>query len=61
MPHVMAGVKLEQGWGKISGIVGYDSNVEAFAAKARLDVNITDKVSAWIMGALISPIMMRRV
>lgn len=51
MPHVMAGVKLEQGWGKISGIVGYDSNVEAFAAKARLDVNITDKVSAWVMGA----------
>jgi hypothetical protein len=51
MPHVMAGVKYEQGWGKISGIVGYDSNVEAFAAKARLDVNITDKVTAWVMGA----------
>ena len=51
MPHVMGGLKLEQGWGKISGIVGYDSNVEEFAAKARLDVNVTDKVTLWAMGA----------
>ncbi|SFI98913.1 MULTISPECIES: porin [unclassified Phyllobacterium] len=51
MPHVMAGAKYEQGWGTLSGIVGYDSNVEAFAAKARLDVNITDTFKVWGMGA----------
>ncbi len=50
-PHVMAGAKYEQAWGTISSIFGYDSNVEAFAAKARLDVNITDAVKVWAMGA----------
>ncbi|PSH66033.1 MULTISPECIES: porin [Phyllobacterium] len=50
MPHVLAGVKYEQGWGTISAIAGYDSNVEEFAGKARLDVKITDAVTAWVMG-----------
>lgn len=51
MPHVIAGAKYEQSWGTISGVVGYDSNVDAFAAKARLDVNITDSFKVWGMGA----------
>lgn len=51
MPHVLAGAKFEQGWGKISGIVGYDSVQEDIGVKARLDVKITDKVSVWVMGA----------
>ncbi|UGX87733.1 porin [Phyllobacterium meliloti] len=51
MPHVMAGAKFEQAWGKISGVVAYDSVVEEFAGKVRLDVNFTDTVSAFIMGA----------
>lgn len=33
VPHVIAGAKFEQGWGAISGVVGYDSNVEEVAAK----------------------------
>ena len=50
MPHVLAGAKFEQGWGAISGVVGYDSNVEEFAGKLRLDVKFTDMFSAFIMG-----------
>ncbi len=50
MPHVLAGVKYEQGWGKISGVIGYDSVQEAIGLKARLDVNFTDTISAWVMG-----------
>ncbi|MBZ3694550.1 porin [Phyllobacterium calauticae] len=50
MPHVLAGAKYEQSWGKISGIVGYDSKVEEWAGKLRLDVKFTDTVSAWVMG-----------
>ncbi|QND50729.1 porin [Phyllobacterium sp. 628] len=50
MPHVVAGVKFEQGWGKISLVGGYDSVVEEFAGKLRLDAKFSDTVSAFIMG-----------
>ncbi|MGO4449451.1 porin [Phyllobacterium sp. TAF24] len=50
MPHVLAGAKFEQAWGKVSGVVGYDSVVEEFAGKLRLDVKFTDTVSAFVMG-----------
>ncbi|TXR50509.1 porin [Phyllobacterium endophyticum] len=50
MPHVIAGAKFEQGWGAISGVVGYDSNVEDVAAKLRLDVKFNEMFSAFIMG-----------
>ncbi|MGN8022585.1 porin [Phyllobacterium sp. 22229] len=51
MPHALIGAKWEQSWGKISGIAGYDSAVEEWGFKARLDVKITDAVTAWVMGA----------
>ena len=50
MPHVLAGAKFEQAWGKVSGVVGYDSNVEEFAGKLRLDVKFNEMFSAWFMG-----------
>jgi hypothetical protein len=50
MPHVLAGAKFEQAWGGISGVVGYDSNVEEFAGKLRLDVKFNEMFSAFIMG-----------
>jgi hypothetical protein len=50
VPHVVAGAKFEQGWGGISGVVGYDSVVEEFAGKLRLDVKLTDAISAFILG-----------
>ncbi|MBA8876608.1 porin [Phyllobacterium myrsinacearum] len=50
MPHVLAGAKYEQAWGGISGVVGYDSKVEEWAGKLRLDVKFTDTVKAFVMG-----------
>ena len=49
MPHVLAGVKWEQGWGGLSGVVGYDSVSEDVAAKARLDLKVTDTISLFAM------------
>jgi len=51
MPHVLAGAKYEQAWGAISGIAGYDSKVEEWGIKGRLDVKFTDTVSAFVMAA----------
>ncbi|MBQ9352238.1 MULTISPECIES: porin [unclassified Phyllobacterium] len=50
MPHVLAGAKYEQAWGGISGVVGYDSVIEEWAGKLRLDVKFTDTVKAFVMG-----------
>ncbi len=50
MPHVLAGAKFEQGWGGVSAVVGYDSNVEEFAGKIRLDVKFNEMFSAFLMG-----------
>ncbi|MBZ9655064.1 porin [Phyllobacterium lublinensis] len=50
MPHVVAGLKFEQGWGAISAVGGYDALAEEFAGKLRLDVKFTDTISAFIMG-----------
>ncbi|MDR6633872.1 hypothetical protein J2X72_002672 [Phyllobacterium sp. 1468] len=50
VPHILGGAKFKQSWGSISGVVGYDSKAEEWAGKARLDVTLTDSVSAWVMG-----------
>ena len=50
VPHVVGGLKFEQGWGKIAVVAAYDSVIEDWAAKARLDVNVTDKFSVWVQG-----------
>ena len=50
VPHVVGGVKWTQGWGAITGVVAYDSNYEAFAGKARLDVNVNDALSLFVVG-----------
>ncbi|RWL92006.1 MAG: porin [Mesorhizobium sp.] len=50
VPHVVGGVKWTQGWGAITGVVAYDSNYEAVAGKVRLDVNVNDALSLFIMG-----------
>jgi len=50
MPHVVGGLKLEQGWGKIAAVVAYDAVIEEWAAKVRGDVNITDQFSVWLQG-----------
>ncbi|AZO42471.1 porin [Mesorhizobium sp. M7D.F.Ca.US.005.01.1.1] len=50
VPHVVGGVKWTQGWGAITGVVSYDSNYEEVAGKVRLDVNVNDALSLWVMG-----------
>ncbi|TPL55672.1 porin, partial [Mesorhizobium sp. B2-4-4] len=50
VPHVVGGVKYTQGWGAITGVVAYDSNYEEVAGKVRLDVNVSDALSLFIMG-----------
>ncbi|RUX86111.1 porin, partial [Mesorhizobium sp. M7A.F.Ca.CA.004.08.1.1] len=50
VPHVVGGVKWTQGWGAITGVVSYDSNYEEVAGKVRLDVNVSNELSLFIMG-----------
>lgn len=48
-PNVIAGVKFVQGWGGISLVGAYDAYYEEWAAKLRLDLNVTDRLSLWAM------------
>ncbi|TIT91993.1 MAG: porin, partial [Mesorhizobium sp.] len=41
--------KYTQGWGAITGVIAYDSNYEEVAGKVRLDVNVSDALSLFIM------------
>ncbi|WP_273795256.1 porin [Brucella intermedia] len=50
MPHVVGGLKYAGGWGAITGVAAYDARNETWAGKVRADVNITDQLSAWVMG-----------
>ncbi|RWM18101.1 MAG: porin [Mesorhizobium sp.] len=54
VPHVVGGVKWTQGWGAITGVVGYDSNYEYVSGKVRADVNVNDALSLFIMGGFAS-------
>ncbi|MGC4025224.1 MAG: porin [Mesorhizobium sp.] len=49
MPHVVGGAKYAGGWGAITGVVGYDSVYEEWAGKVRLDVNVNDALSLFVM------------
>ncbi|PSJ61708.1 porin [Kumtagia ephedrae] len=50
-PYVVGGVSLTQGWGKIGVVAGWDTWQEQVAVKGRLDVNITETASVFVMGA----------
>jgi len=50
VPHVVGGAAFTQGWGGVSGVVGYDSVYEEWAGKVRLDVNVNDQLSLFVMG-----------
>jgi hypothetical protein len=50
VPHVVVGAGYTQGWGGITGVLGYDSNFEEWTGKVRLDVNATDTISLFVMG-----------
>jgi hypothetical protein len=50
-PYVVGGVSLTQGWGKIGVVAGWDTWQEQVAVKARLDFNITEAATFFVMGA----------
>ncbi|MFI0849792.1 porin, partial [Mesorhizobium sp. IMUNJ 23232] len=50
-PFVVGGLSFTQGWGKIGVVAGYDSWQSEVAVKGRLDVNITETASVFVMGA----------
>ncbi|MET3660617.1 porin [Aquamicrobium ahrensii] len=52
VPHVVAGASFTQGWGKIAAVIGYDANFGEVAGKARVDVNVNDALSLWVMAGL---------
>lgn len=50
IPHVVVGAKYALAFGGISAVAAYDSQNEEFAGKVRLDVNINEQFSAFVMG-----------
>jgi hypothetical protein len=50
-PFVVGGISLKQDWGKIGIVAGWDTWEEEVAVKGRLDVNITDAASVFVMAA----------
>ncbi|MER8882734.1 porin [Mesorhizobium sp. M0074] len=49
VPYIVGGVKYTQGWGSISGVVAYDSSLEEWAGKVRLDVTPMQNLSLFLM------------
>jgi hypothetical protein len=49
IPHVTGGLGYTAGWGGISGVVGYDSVYEEWAAKARVDFNAMEGLTLFAM------------
>ncbi|MER8415976.1 porin [Mesorhizobium sp. M1329] len=49
VPYVVGGLKYTQGWGSISGVAAYDSSLEEWAAKVRLDVTPMQNLSLFLM------------
>jgi len=50
IPHVVVGARYALAFGAISGVAAYDSQNEEFAGKVRLDVNVNEQFSAFVMG-----------
>lgn len=50
-PHVVIGAKFEQGWGSITAAGAYDSVNEKWIGKAKVSLNVTDRLTLWVMGA----------
>ncbi|AQS41951.1 MAG: Porin [Candidatus Tokpelaia hoelldobleri] len=48
-PNVVGGLKFAQGWGGVALVAAYDARIEEWAAKARIDYNVTEQFSLWAM------------
>src|SRR5690606_13166981 len=49
-PHVVGGLGYVGAWGGVTGVVGYDAVYGEWAAKARVDFNVNDAFSVFVMG-----------
>lgn len=49
-PNVLFGAKYVQGWGSIAAVGAYDAQWDEWAAKLRVNLNVTDQLSVWVMG-----------
>ncbi|MER8367214.1 porin [Mesorhizobium sp. M1378] len=49
VPYLVGGLKYTQGWGSISGVAAYDSSLEEWAGKVRLDVTPMQNLSLFLM------------
>ena len=49
VPHVVGGVGWTGGWGGVSVVAGYDAVWEEGAVKGRVDFNVTDAISMFVM------------
>lgn len=49
-PNILLGAKYVQGWGSVAAIGVYDSQWGGWAAKLRVNVDVTDYLSLWLMG-----------
>jgi hypothetical protein len=51
VPHVVGGIGWTGGWGGVSVVAGYDAVFEEGAVKGRVDFNVNDAISLFVMGA----------
>ncbi len=51
VPHLITGVKYEQDWGTLFGMAAYDTRYEAWALKARVNLEVSDALSLFFMGS----------
>jgi hypothetical protein len=49
VPHVVGGIGWTGGWGGVSAVAGYDAVYEEGAVKGRVDFNIGDAISMFVM------------
>jgi hypothetical protein len=54
VPHVVGGVAYTAGWGGVSAVIGYDSVWEEVAVKGRVDFNVNDALSLFVMAGYAS-------
>lgn len=51
LPHLIAGVKYEQDWGTFFGMAAYDTRYDAWALKARVNLEVSEAISLFFMGS----------
>ncbi|QRY70844.1 porin (plasmid) [Ensifer sp. PDNC004] len=51
VPHLLGGVKYEQDRMTLFGMAAYDTRYDAWAFKARVNLDVTDALSLFVMGA----------